>query len=259
MLVVVVSQPLVVASFLLNFLFVWQSRRPLHHQPNQTQQQQQHRTRAIISMTSASSTSSSIPSPKEGIDFEALPWNLNLPNEHFYLHLTTDKEWPAEGSDDEAALLHTLEQQHFYPFGQRPLPSMTPATTSLNYATTIWEGLKAYRTPPGAPLLGDNNDEDEDDGGVVVFRADANYERMQHGATEMCLPMPSRNLFLRAIQCTIQKNAHLLPPAHGVGMKLYLRPLLMGSGQQLGLYPSPQFSFLVFCSPTGNYFKAATT
>ena len=41
-------------------------------------------------------------------------------------------------------------------------------------------------------------------------------------------------------------------------MKLYVRPMLIGSGQQLGLYPSPEFTFLVYVSPTGNYFKGAT-
>lgn len=41
-------------------------------------------------------------------------------------------------------------------------------------------------------------------------------------------------------------------------MKLYVRPMLLGSGQQLGLYPSPQFSLVFFVSPTGNYFKGST-
>jgi branched-chain amino acid aminotransferase len=40
-------------------------------------------------------------------------------------------------------------------------------------------------------------------------------------------------------------------------MKLYVRPMLLGSGQQLGLYPSPEFSLLFFVSPTGNYFKGS--
>ena len=87
---------------------------------------------------------------------------------------------------------------------------------------------------------------------------DQNYHRMKQGAQEMGLPMPSPRLFYRAIQTVIQDNAGLIPPP-GDGMKLYVRPMLLGSGQQLGLYPSPQFSFLVYVSPTGNYFKSATT
>lgn len=83
------------------------------------------------------------------------------------------------------------------------------------------------------------------------------YERMKKGAYDMCLPMPSKDIFMKALQLAVQKNVHYLPPP-GDGVKLYLRPMLMGTGQQLGLYPSPQMSFLVYVSPTGNYFSAAT-
>lgn len=177
--------------------------------------------------------------PAAGIDFSSLPWNLNLPEHHSYVHLTTKKEWTNEHYDaekDEGLLFSSIHS-----YAQREL-ALTPATTSLNYATTVWEGLKCYRL---------------EDGRCIVFRVDDNYERMKHGSAEMCLPMPERRLFLRAIQLAIQKNSHLIPPA-GEGMKLYVRPMLAGTGQQLGLYPSPEFSFLVYVSPTGNYFKSAT-
>jgi branched-chain amino acid aminotransferase len=180
------------------------------------------------------------PPPKDGIDFSSLPWNLNLPDEHSYVHLTTDKVWSADHyalETDSGALLDAV-----YSYSERSLP-MSPATTSLNYGTTIWEGLKCYRTESGAAL---------------VFRPDRNFARMANGAAELCLPPPSKELFLRAVQLAVQKNAHLIPPA-GDGMKLYVRPMLLGTGQQLGLYPSSEFSFLVYVSPTGNYFKGATS
>jgi len=175
--------------------------------------------------------------PAEGIDFSSLPWNLNLPEEHSYVCLKTTSDW----SDEDAYLRQLSSDSAVYSYQDQPL-DMRPATTSLNYGTTIWEGLKCYRLA---------------DGSAAVFRADRNYERMKHGAAEFCLPMPSKKLFLRAIQTVIQQNSHLIPP-HGDGMKLYVRPMLMGSGQQLGLYPSPEFTFLVYVSPTGNYFKGAT-
>jgi len=175
--------------------------------------------------------------PAEGIDFSSLPWNLNLPEEHSYVCLKTTSDW----SDEDAYLRQLSSDSAVYSYQDQPL-DMRPATTSLNYGTTIWEGLKCYRL---------------EDGSAAVFRADRNYERMKHGAAEFCLPMPSKKLFLRAIQTVIQQNSHLIPP-HGDGMKLYVRPMLMGSGQQLGLYPSPEFTFLVYVSPTGNYFKGAT-
>ena len=56
---------------------------------------------------------------------------------------------------------------------------------------------------------------------------------------------------------TLTSNTFSQPPNIDTGMKLYVRPMLLGSGQQLGLYPSPQFSLLFFVSPTGNYFKGS--
>jgi branched-chain amino acid aminotransferase len=174
--------------------------------------------------------------PQEGVDFSSLPWNLNLPEHHSYVHIkTTTNEWNDEDFDDN--LESSIFSYHNAPLGLRP------ATTSLNYGTTIWEGLKCYRLENGT---------------AAVYRADRNYERMKNGAAEMCLAMPSRRLFFRAIQLAVQANAHLIPPV-GDGMKLYIRPMLIGSGEQLGLYPSPEFSFLVYVSPTGNYFKASAS
>jgi branched-chain amino acid aminotransferase len=179
-------------------------------------------------------SSSTIPAPKDGIDFSSLPWNLNLPEHHSYVHITsTTSEW-----DDDK--YYKLLPNSVFSYQNNPL-DLRPAATSLNYGTTIWEGLKCYRL---------------ENGSAAVYRADRNYERMKNGAVELCLPMPSRKLFFRAIQVAIEANARLIPPV-GDGMKLYIRPMLIGSGQQLGLYPSPEFSFIVYVSPTGNYFKSS--
>lgn len=183
---------------------------------------------------------SAIKPPKEGIDFEALPWNLNHPEEHSYVHLTTKTgEWSKEHYDPETDSGKLFDS--VYKYDETDLP-LSPACCSLNYGTTIWEGLKCYR---------DKN------GNAIVFRPDRNFHRFTNGAKNMALPPPSRELFLRGIQHALQQNSHLIPP-NGEGMKLYVRPMLMGSGQQLGLYPSSQFSLLFYVSPTGNYFKNAT-
>jgi branched-chain amino acid aminotransferase len=169
--------------------------------------------------------------PKEGIEFENLPWNLNLPEEVSYVQLTTTGEWSKEHFDpetDSGALFDSVKK-----YSEVNLEAH-PATTSLNYGTTIWEGLKCFRKKDGTP---------------VVFRPDRNYERFARGAEQMCLPVPSRELFMRGVQHIVQQNSHVIPP-HGDGMKLYIRPMLLGSGQQLGLYPSPEFSLLFYVSPT---------
>lgn len=104
-----------------------------------------------------------------------------------------------------------------FKYDANPLP-LLPACASLNYGTTIWEGLKCYRNKSGDP---------------IVFRPDRNFYRFANGAVQMCLPPPSRELFLRGVQHILHENSSLIPP-HGEGMKLYVRPMLLGSGQQLG-------------------------
>lgn len=179
----------------------------------------------------------SLPKPRDDIDFESLPWNLNCPEAHNYVLVkTTSGKWEQTHYDpevDDGEVCNSI-----FPYVSTPL-NVYPSTTSLNYGTTIWEGLKCFRTSKGR---------------AAVFRPDMNFKRLCNGADALCLPKPSYELFMRGIQSAIQANGDLIPP-YGDGMKLYIRPLLMGSGQQLGLYPSPEFSLIFYVSPTGNYFK----
>ena len=175
-----------------------------------------------------------LPPSKDGIDFEALPWNLNCPTDHTYIVLRTkDGSWTTEHYDpekDEGLLLTSST----YPYSTSSLP-IYPATTSLNYGTTIWEGLKCFRTQNGR---------------AAVFRPDKNYHRFKNGCEALCLPPPSYELFMRGIQLAVQQNGTLIPP-YGEGTKLYIRPMMIASGQQLGLYPSQEFSLIFYVSPTG--------
>lgn len=201
--------------------------------PNRSQSLVPHLVIKTLLLLYPSSTMSSPPPPAQGVEFASLPWNMNLADKTFYIQMTTTSEWTQEHLDKI--------EDCVYSYKDRPLP-VHPATTSLNYGTTIWEGIRAHRTA---------------DDKAVIFRPDRNYERMKKGAHDMCLPMPSKEIFMKALQLAVKKNEQYLPPP-GDGVKLYLRPMLLGTGQQLGLYPSPEMTFLVYVSPTGNYFSAAT-
>lgn len=75
--------------------------------------------------------------PKDGIEFDSLPWNLNHPEEHTYLHLTTSGEWTKEHYDpetDEGKLFDSVIK-----YDDTPL-SLSCACAALNYGLTIWEG-----------------------------------------------------------------------------------------------------------------------
>ncbi|PIA43074.1 hypothetical protein AQUCO_02000490v1 [Aquilegia coerulea] len=115
---------------------------------------------------------------------------------------------------------------------------LSPSSGVLNYGQGLFEGLKAYR---------------KKDGSILMFRPEENALRMRMGAERMCMPAPTVDQFVEAVKLTVLKNKRWVPPA-GKG-SLYIRPLLMGSGAVLGLAPAPEYTFLIYVSPVGNYFK----
>ncbi|KAF5454280.1 hypothetical protein F2P56_023957 [Juglans regia] len=115
---------------------------------------------------------------------------------------------------------------------------MNPSAGVLNYGQGLFEGLKAYR---------------KEDGNILLFRPEENALRMRLGAERMCMPSPTVEQFLEAVKATVLANKRWIPPP-GKG-SLYIRPLLMGSGAVLGLAPAPEYTFLIYVSPVGNYFK----
>ena len=116
--------------------------------------------------------------------------------------------------------------------------AMDPSAQCLNYGQSIFEGMKAQRTK---------------EGNLVLFRPSENAKRMRDGAARMSMAPPPEDLFLRGVKATVAANAAFVPP-NGKGA-LYCRPLLLGSGPILGLGPAPSYTFLVYCSPVGSYFK----
>ncbi|XP_050207213.1 branched-chain amino acid aminotransferase 2, chloroplastic-like isoform X2 [Mercurialis annua] len=115
---------------------------------------------------------------------------------------------------------------------------LSPSAGVLNYGQGLFEGLKAYK---------------KEDGNVLLFRPEENAMRMNVGAERMCMPSPTVEQFVEAVKATVLANKRWIPPP-GKG-SLYIRPLLMGSGAVLGLAPAPEYTFLIYVSPVGNYFK----
>ncbi|XVE86951.1 hypothetical protein DITRI_Ditri18aG0076600 [Diplodiscus trichospermus] len=115
---------------------------------------------------------------------------------------------------------------------------LNPSAGVLNYGQGLFEGLKAYR---------------KENGNILLFRPEENALRMRLGAERMCMPSPTVEQFVEAVKETVLANKRWVPPP-GKG-SLYIRPLLMGSGAVLGLAPAPEYNFLIYVSPVGNYFK----
>lgn len=117
--------------------------------------------------------------------------------------------------------------------------TMHMAATCLHYGQESFEGLKAFKGP---------------DGKVRVFRMDENAKRMQQSAEGILMQKVPLELFAKAVVRAVQLNMDYVPPFES-GAALYIRPLLIGSGPKVGVSPSDEYTFLVFVTPVGPYFK----
>ncbi|MBD5455542.1 MAG: branched-chain amino acid aminotransferase [Lachnospiraceae bacterium] len=109
----------------------------------------------------------------------------------------------------------------------------------LQYAQTIFEGMKAYTTV---------------DGRIVTFRPDLNGERMEQSAVRLEMPVFPKDKFVEAVIKTIKANEAYVPP-YGSGATLYVRPYMFGSNPVIGVKPADEYQFRVFTTPVGPYFK----
>ena len=109
----------------------------------------------------------------------------------------------------------------------------------LQYAQTVFEGMKAYTT---------------EDGHIVTFRPDMNAERMENSAKRLEMPVFPKDRFVDAVVKTVESNIDFVPP-YGSGATLYIRPYMFGSNAVIGVKPAEEYQFRVFCTPVGPYFK----
>ena len=109
----------------------------------------------------------------------------------------------------------------------------------LQYAQTIFEGMKAYTT---------------EDGRTVIFRPDLNAKRMADSARRLEMPVFPEDKFVEAVAQVVKANEAYVPP-YGSGATLYLRPYMFGSSPVIGVKPAAEYQFRVFATPVGPYFK----
>ena len=109
----------------------------------------------------------------------------------------------------------------------------------LQYAQTVFEGMKAYTT---------------EDGRIVIFRPDLNASRMADSARRLEMPVYPEEKFVEAVEQVVRANAAWVPP-YGSGATLYLRPYMFGTNAVIGVKPADEYQFRVFATPVGPYFK----
>jgi branched-chain amino acid aminotransferase len=113
------------------------------------------------------------------------------------------------------------------------------AATCLHYGQEAFEGMKAFRGK---------------DGKIRIFRWQENAARFRNSARGIMMAEVPDELFEKAIMKALEMNIKFVPP-YGTGAALYFRPLLIGSGPQVGVKPADEYLFIVFVGPVGPYFK----
>ena len=117
--------------------------------------------------------------------------------------------------------------------------TMHMAATAFHYGQTAFEGLKAFRCK---------------DGKVRIFRMEENAKRLQSSAAYLQMAVPSVELFCEMVTKVVTDNKEYIP-AYETGGSLYIRPVLVGSGPQLGVKPADETLLLIFVSPVGPYYS----
>ena len=113
------------------------------------------------------------------------------------------------------------------------------AATSLHYGQEAFEGLKAFRGK---------------DGKIRVFRMRENALRLQSSCRGIVMAELPVELFEEIVTLAVKKNERFVPPYES-GASLYIRPLLIGTSALVGVKPSTEYTFVVFVTPVGPYFK----
>lgn len=157
---------------------------------------------------------------KKNIDWSSLGFAY-MPTDYRYVSWNKDGKW------DEGELISD------------PNITMSECACVLQYAQTVFEGLKAYTTK---------------DGRTVCFRPDLNAKRLADSCRRLKIPAVPEEQFIDAVKKVVKANEAYVPP-FGSGATLYLRPFVFGYDSIIGVKPANEFQFRIFCTPVGPYFK----
>ena len=154
------------------------------------------------------------------IDWKGLPFGYFKTDFNIRCNYVNGKWGELEVSDSEYITIHM-------------------GSTCLHYGQEAFEGMKAFTGV---------------DGKIRIFRLDENGRRLNRSADGLLMPEVPAELFREAVVKAVKLNIKYVPP-YGEGASLYIRPLLIGVGPQVGVKPSKDYMFLVFVGPVGPYFK----
>lgn len=153
----------------------------------------------------------------KNVDFDNLVFGQNH-TDHMFIADFIDGEWKDLRIEPYANL------------------SLDPATSSLHYGQSVFEGMKAYRGEDG----------------VYLFRPEANARRFNRSAYRMAMPEIPEEIFLEGLNQLLTLDADWVPS--GEGQSLYIRPFMFGTDNYIGMRASSNYKFIIFASPVGAYY-----
>lgn len=156
----------------------------------------------------------------KNIDWHNLGFSY-IKTDYRYIAYWKDGEW-SQGELTQDNTLHISE-----------------GSTAIHYGQQCFEGLKAYRCK---------------DGSINLFRPEQNALRMQRSCQRLLMPEVPTEMFIEACKQVVKANQEWLAP-YGTGATLYLRPFIIGVGDNIGVSSAPEYIFSIFCCPVGAYFK----
>lgn len=116
--------------------------------------------------------------------------------------------------------------------------SLHPANLTLHYGQTIFEGMKAFLTTDGEPVL---------------YRPYDHARRFNKSALRMSMPEVPEQLFVDAISELVKIEFNWIPRESGSA--LYIRPFMIATDEVIGVKPSLTYKFIIFTMPSGPYYN----
>lgn len=154
-----------------------------------------------------------------GLDLETLAFS-SVMSDHMLVAEYRDGGW---------------QEARIQPYG--PL-SLAPSISALQYGVSVFEGLKAQRTPRSD---------------VVLFRAEMNARRLQRSAERLAMPPVPIDMFVDGLHALLQLDQAWVP-VHGRGA-LYVRPCLFSIDESVRVKPAERFLFVIFTFPFAAYYS----
>lgn len=153
------------------------------------------------------------------VDFANLPFG-RIFSDHMFTMDYEDGEW---------------KNPEIVPYGDLKL---SPATSSIHYGQSIFEGMKAFKN---------------DAGDIQIFRPLENAKRLNQSAVRMAIPELPEAIFMDALSTLLELDKNWVPNTEG--SSLYVRPYIFATDTYIGIKPSDNYKFMIFTCPVGAYYS----